>query len=1339
MTSTGGIGAAHVYSLVSGGDSAKFTIDASTGVLRFIASPDFENPTDVGLDNVYDVIVMVSDGNGTDQQAIAVKITDIANSNNVTTLSDVLDGDVSSIEALNANQGADGEISLREAILAANNTAGANTIRFDIAGRGIRTIYLTAALPTITDAIVLDATTQAGYMGSPILELDGRSAGFGADGLGADGLTLGSGSSGSTIRGFVINRFSGDGIQIDSDNNTIAGNLIGLRPETGLADQTIERTDLHTWLRSDGGTIVDSVDGHVFINSGVTLTSGRVGQGMTFDGSSGLTAMNPDEFNLDQFTYGFWFNRSSPLRYENLIGRSFGDGLGWTVHLDPDGYLKLRVDTGTSINQSMYSSVNGLADGDWHFGAVTMDLATRQMIITVDGGSASSGHYTGDFSTLTGGSLAIGGEIVGAHNYLGQLDEVQIFDRVLTSDEINDLYHTYSGTANILGNAGAGVLINTGTGNVIGGTTTADRNVIGNNTGAGVSIASGAGSGTQVLGNFIGTDVSGVLNFGNSGSGIAISAGSNHLIGGTTAGTANRIAFNGADGVSINAGAGSGSIVLGNTIYGNGDLGIDLGNDGVTANDTGDGDTGANDLQNFPVLTLANSVGGNITLEGTLNSQANTTYRVEFYSNPAGSQDPTNHGEGRLYLGWTEVTTDASGNAAISTVLNGVTVAVGDSVTATATRKIDNSSYGSTSEFGLNVIAISNSAPMSKFDTAIAFASDGTSSGTNPTGNVLTNDTDADSSDTKIVTGVAAGTLGSVTGSVGATVSGSYGTINIAGNGDFVYKVDNSNPIVQALHPGGNTITDVFTYTMQDNSGFMSTTQITVIIYAANNAPFDLSTTGLTVSENASNNTGVGTITCNDIDVGDTPSYSLVDSAGGRFAINPSTGVVTVADSSRLNYELATSHSITVRVTDRAGATYDEVFVVALTDFDEFDTSRITDTDTAVNSVAENATIGTVVGITVSATDADATLNRVVYSLDDNAEGRFAIDRNTGVVTVADSSGLNYEAHTSHSIIVRASSDDGSWSIMTFEIAVLNVEERPIGLSDHYSTSYIDVLRAYGSGVFSNDFDPDGDILSFQILSGPSSGVLTFTSDGKFDYTPHVGFIGQVTFTYIAFDGVLESDPIVVTLNVVLPANVANLGKGNGDSSGNGDPSGNGGKSSPVPSTPGGKITENGLPLSISAFEPNRVLGSKTNRNSESGEVGRLDLRDGLRIGDYRSALSERVMRMYMDPWTSNRSYDDMESARKHEEIDPSEWIWAIDSQFLVNASDSARVSLNLEQVVTTVIASGVILFALQASQLVATFITAAPSWIHVDIASTLDSLPKEKNADDEASAKIFE
>jgi hypothetical protein len=124
-----------------------------------------------------------------------------------------------SIVVTNANN--DGIGSLREAITLANATAGADTITFNIPGAGVKVINLTAALPEITDSVVIDATTQPGYTGTPLIELDGDSTGF------ASGLVITAGNS--TVRGLAIGRFQSSGIVLrNCNNNVIQGNYIGI-------------------------------------------------------------------------------------------------------------------------------------------------------------------------------------------------------------------------------------------------------------------------------------------------------------------------------------------------------------------------------------------------------------------------------------------------------------------------------------------------------------------------------------------------------------------------------------------------------------------------------------------------------------------------------------------------------------------------------------------------------------------------------------------------------------------------------------------------------------------------------------------------------------------------------------------------------------------------------------------------------------------------------------------------------------------------------------------------------------------------------------------------------
>jgi parallel beta-helix repeat protein len=115
----------------------------------------------------------------------------------------------------------------------------------------------------------------------------------------------------------------------------------------------------------------------------------------------------------------------------------------------------------------------------------------------------------------------------------------------------------------------------------------------------------------------------------------------------------------------------------------------------VTSNDAGDGDTGGNDLLNFPVLTRANSQGGITTIEGSISSATSTTYILEFFSNV--TADPSGYGEGETYLGADTVVTDGTGNASFTTQLP-VAVPIGYAIAATATDPGNN-----TSELSLTV------------------------------------------------------------------------------------------------------------------------------------------------------------------------------------------------------------------------------------------------------------------------------------------------------------------------------------------------------------------------------------------------------------------------------------------------------------------------------------------------------------------------------------------------------------------------------------------------------------------------------------------------------------
>src|SRR5687768_17213733 len=125
----------------------------------------------------------------------------------------------------NANDAGAG--SLRQAILDANAHGGADNIHFAI-GSGAKTINLVKGLPSITDTTTLDASTQPGYAGKPLITLNGAGAGT-ADGLRITG-------SGVHVRGLVINRFSGSGMLVlGKGSNRITNCYVGTDASGTLA------------------------------------------------------------------------------------------------------------------------------------------------------------------------------------------------------------------------------------------------------------------------------------------------------------------------------------------------------------------------------------------------------------------------------------------------------------------------------------------------------------------------------------------------------------------------------------------------------------------------------------------------------------------------------------------------------------------------------------------------------------------------------------------------------------------------------------------------------------------------------------------------------------------------------------------------------------------------------------------------------------------------------------------------------------------------------------------------------------------------------------------------
>jgi CSLREA domain-containing protein len=235
-----------------------------------------------------------------------------------------------------------------------------------------------------------------------------------------------------------------------------------------------------------------------------------------------------------------------------------------------------------------------------------------------------------------------------------------------------------AGQAN-LGSGDDGVQTS-GDNTTVGGTSPEARNLISGNDGDGVFVF--ATRGNKVLGNLIGTRKDGTRRLGNGDDGVDITDSVNNVVGGTTPDAANIIAFNDANGVNIDdleaeSDGSATNRILSSSIFSNTGLGIDLNNDGPTPNDPGDLDTGANGLQNKPLLASATN-STTTTIKGKLSSTPEQSFVVSFFSNPSGEN------EGKTFLGQRRVTTNSEGKGTFAFSPKRK-VGVGKAITATAT------------------------------------------------------------------------------------------------------------------------------------------------------------------------------------------------------------------------------------------------------------------------------------------------------------------------------------------------------------------------------------------------------------------------------------------------------------------------------------------------------------------------------------------------------------------------------------------------------------------------------------------------------------------------------
>jgi titin len=468
------------------------------------------------------------------------------------------------------------------AITAASNTGGGFN-----ATTGVATIAPLTTLPTITNAMILNGTSQPGYAGSPLIALSGASVRNGIRGL-----SISAGSS--TVEGLDVNQFFGYEIDLTTNggdliqSNYIGTDVTGTQPLTS-GDEIGVLVDSSSSGNTIGGTTATARN----------IISGNSRDGIDLDGSGNVVQGNyigtdvTGAFALGNALNGIVINGNNnliggPAAGEgNVVSANTGDRGG--VAITGTGNSVQGNLIGTDYTGTRTTDPNGHALGNAHNGVNVGAIALANII----GGTApGAGNVIAGTLTNLGGTLAY-----------GYGDGVALVDSVDTLVQGNFIGTDRTGTLN-LGNLG-GIFISASNNDTVGGGTSGAGNTIAFNGGAGVTvtgpnafgetvlgntIANNGGdgvfidgaSGISIAGNYIGTKATGAAAVPNGGNGVNITDGaSNVTVGGTMPAARNVISANTGNGVVIQGSSGNvvqgnyiGTDVTGTVALGNGGSGV---------------------------------------------------------------------------------------------------------------------------------------------------------------------------------------------------------------------------------------------------------------------------------------------------------------------------------------------------------------------------------------------------------------------------------------------------------------------------------------------------------------------------------------------------------------------------------------------------------------------------------------------------------------------------------------------------------------------------------------------------------------------------------------------